>query len=323
MTMSFNPRWIEGKWNKKRYQVHRELGRGTTGIVYLVTHRQAAYALKLGEDPLSISAEVNILRKFQGDPAIVGPTVFDVDDWEEPGRVRPFYVMNVIEGMSLSSFVQERGKAWVPVLIIQLLDFLQALHQEGFVFGDLKPENLKVCGQPPRLAWLDPGGITKMGWAIKEYTEPFDRASWQMGDRRAEPAYDLFSLALIFISLYTGQSLKPLPINAGEDNREALRAYIFQHSALKFYREPLWKAVTGRYRQAVELKRELLTSWYQAKEQPKQRRHQPVKQRKGSTLSSSYRPPAKRGMISGLITFFFLSSFFIFLFALYLFSQTL
>lgn len=57
------------------------------------------------------------------------------------------------------------------MLISQLLSSLSAIHREGWVFGDLKPENLIVTGPPPQIRCIDVGGTTKEGRAIKEYTE--------------------------------------------------------------------------------------------------------------------------------------------------------
>ncbi|WP_347836547.1 hypothetical protein [Gracilibacillus sp. JCM 18860] len=56
-------------------------------------------------------------------------------------------------------------------------------------------DNLIVSRNPVRLRWVDVGGTTLIGRSIKEYTEFYDRAYWQMGTRRAEPSYDLFALA--------------------------------------------------------------------------------------------------------------------------------
>ena len=79
--------------------------------------------------------------------------------------------MEYIEGKNLLSFIREKGTAWVPILILQLLSDLDNLHQQGWVFGDLKPENLIVTNTPVKIRCIDVGGTTKVGRAIKEYTE--------------------------------------------------------------------------------------------------------------------------------------------------------
>src|SRR5690606_32927785 len=74
------------------------------------------------------------------------------------------------------------------------------LHKQGWVFGDLKPDNLIITGPPIRIRCIDVGGTTAIGRAIKEYTEFYDRGYWGLGTRRAEPSYDLFAIAMIMIN---------------------------------------------------------------------------------------------------------------------------
>ena len=38
--------------------------------------------------------------------------------------------------------------------VLQFLNDLDNLHENGWVFGDLKPENLIVTGPPPKFAVL-------------------------------------------------------------------------------------------------------------------------------------------------------------------------
>ena len=86
--------------------------------------------------------------------------------------------------------------------MLQLLDDLTRLHQSGWIFGDLKLDNLIVMTNPSRLRWVDVGGTTQKGRAIKEYTEFYDRGYWQLGTRRAEESYDLFALTMVFLHLF-------------------------------------------------------------------------------------------------------------------------
>ena len=53
---------------------------------------------------------------------------------------------------------------------------------------------------PSRIRCIDVGGTTIQGRAIKEFTEFYDRGYWGLGTRKAEPAYDLFAVAMIMIN---------------------------------------------------------------------------------------------------------------------------
>ncbi|EGL81877.1 serine/threonine protein kinase [Caldalkalibacillus thermarum TA2.A1] len=317
--MFSDPAQITGKWNGRIYTVHKELGRGANGIVYLVEHRGQTLALKVGQDLFSLTSEVNVLKHFQkAQGRVLGPSLYDVDDWHSPDGVRPFYVMNVIKGVPLIRFVKERGEDWLPVLVLQLLGFLEQLHQEGWVFGDLKPEHLLVTGKPPRLAWFDAGGVTRMGWAIKEYTELYDRGCWGMGDRKAESSYDLFSVALIVMHIVRGK-----PLTAGNDPARTLKQALEETQGLFPYRHVLWRALSGRYRSAQKMREDWLLAW-QARQETGQKKGRPA----GGAISAQRHqaPRKKRSLLWKLgkvISFLFISSFLIFLFALYLFYQAL
>lgn len=195
---------IQGKWHKKTYHVIRELGSGAVGTVYLCVADGRKVALKVSEQMSSISSEVNVLKSFQSVQGTrLGPSLIDVDDYiSERGHPFPFYVMEYVEGIPLHQFIQRNGREWLFSLLIGLAKDLEALHQMGYVFGDLKMENLIVTSRPIRLRWVDVGGTTLQGRAIKEYTEFYDRAYWEAGDRKAEPRYDLFALAMVILRVY-------------------------------------------------------------------------------------------------------------------------
>ncbi|RSL28961.1 protein kinase family protein [Salibacterium salarium] len=250
-------RWV-GKWNKNPYKMIKTLGRGATGVVYLVETRSGQRAVKIGENKMSLTSEINVLRHFskvQGN--VLGPSLLDVDDVEIKGEIYPFFCMEYLHGESLLDFAKKRGTEWVPVFMVQLLGDLDRLHQEGWAFGDLKPENLIITGPPSRVRWFDVGGTTKLGRAVKEYTEFYDRGYWGLGDRKAEPSYDLFSTAMIFIqTAYPRRFKKPTDANA--DNLDLLRRYIVNSPPLLPYKKILLHALKGKYTDAQVMKKELM-----------------------------------------------------------------
>src|SRR5699024_2926772 len=97
---------------------------------------------------------------------------------------------------------QKYGTKWIGLLLIQLLQQLSALHEAGFIFGDLKLENMLVDKRDMRLRFVVVGGVTKVGRAIKEYTAFCDGASWQLGSRKAEDSDDLITLFMIYLQIF-------------------------------------------------------------------------------------------------------------------------
>ncbi|MFU0791276.1 protein kinase domain-containing protein [Virgibacillus proomii] len=268
---------IRGKWHGKTYLIKSKLGSGAIGAVYLCESNGKHAALKISDNRSSMTVEVNVLQslgKVQGNR--LGPSLLDVDDWTSPtGAKYSFYVMEYLQGESLISYIQSRGEAWVGIFMIQLLDVLEDLHKSGWVFGDLKTDNLLVVSSPPKIRWVDVGGMTQMGRAIKEYTEFFDRGYWGLGSRKAEPSYDLFAFAMIFIHVYYPQRFAK-----GPHPQKMLFRKIDEAKALIPYRSLLKNAIMGKYRSSTQMKKELVQIIYtaQRKRQQQKTQGQSVKQ---------------------------------------------
>ena len=174
---------IKGKWHLKSYEIKGKLGEGAIGAVYLCQASGKVAALKISEKQTSMTMEVNVLKALeQVRGNRLGPVLLDVDDWIAPnGVIYSFYVMEYIKGESMERFIKKNGAVWIGPLLLQLIEDLEGLHQAGWVFGDLKPDNLIVGFSPPRVRWVDVGGTTQIGRSIKEYTEFYDRGYWGMG----------------------------------------------------------------------------------------------------------------------------------------------
>jgi len=262
--MKMNPAWkkqgielrpgtrIKGKWHHNNYMIQKKLGSGAVGAVYLCDYQGKPAALKISEQGTSMTVEVNVLKsleKVQGNR--LGPSLLDVDDWVSPsGLTYSFYVMEYLQGQSLAHFIHANGKDWIGIFMLQLLEDLERLHQTGWIFGDLKTENLIVVPSPPTIRWVDVGGTTRAGRAIKEYTEFYDRGYWGLGTRRAEPAYDLFAFVMVFLTIYYPKRF--------DKNQADPEKFIFkkidQVGDLFPYRNVLKKAVKGSYQTSAEMK---------------------------------------------------------------------
>lgn len=72
---------IKGKWNGNTYTLRKQLGKGANGIVYLAEASDGHVALKVSDDSLSITSEVNVLKSFSKAQSVtMGPSFFDTDD---------------------------------------------------------------------------------------------------------------------------------------------------------------------------------------------------------------------------------------------------
>ncbi len=247
---------VTGKWHRNEYSIIRELGSGATGTVYLAAGRNGKVAVKTGHDSMAIISEVNVLKHFsrvQG--KILGPSLIDVDDYLQGQQQIPFYVMEYLKGDTLFHFMKNHKEEWAAILLVQLLTDLQMLHQAGWVFGDLKPDNLLVVGPPHRIRWIDVGGTTQIGRSIKEYTEFFDRGYWGLGTRKAEPSYDLFAASMIMINL-----AYPQRFDKRKDGGQQLKDAVKNSAMLSPFQSVLLKGLYGKYKSAEEMRNEMVST---------------------------------------------------------------
>ncbi|GAA3411726.1 serine/threonine protein kinase [Paenibacillus hodogayensis] len=187
-----------GKWNKRRYRIDRLLGEGANGKVFLVQSGGQSYALKFGFDAIDLQMEVNIVREL--DKKSPHPFLHDADDVEIGGTVYPFYVMRYIRGHIPRRYMAKNGPEWLYMIGLNVLRKLHALHRQGYVFGDLKTENVLVSGYG-EVELVDYGGVTEKGRSVKQFTELYDRGFWNAGERVADDGYDLFGFAVFCLQL--------------------------------------------------------------------------------------------------------------------------
>jgi serine/threonine protein kinase len=252
---------LRGKWKGQSYSIVRTLGAGANGTVYLVSCRYSHYALKVGLDPLDLQSEVNTLRQLSNTSTSFRGMLVDVDDFLWQGKEFPFFVMKYMEGSSLSRFIEKRGRDWVILIGLNLLRKLTELHAQGYVFGDLKMENVIVSSYG-HVELIDFGGVTPLGRSVKQFTELYDRGFWSAGSRVAEETYDLFSFALLMMRAVderdtVNEASKSLPQNRGV----TILVEMAERAQLTEAASWLKRALTGGFassRQAFEEWRKLL-----------------------------------------------------------------
>ncbi|WP_026673666.1 serine/threonine protein kinase [Alkalihalobacterium bogoriense] len=300
-----------GKWHRKPYKIIKPLGSGATGTVYLAHCADGEVALKIGVNNMAITSEVNVLKHFskvQGQ--VLGPSLLDVDDYVTQEGVLPFYAMEYLNGEGILPFIQKRGEEWLGIFIVQLLGDLDRLHRAGWVFGDLKPDNLLIVGPPSRIRWMDVGGTTLLGRSVKEYTEFYDRGYWGLGTRKAEPSYDLFAVAMIMINCFYPKRFD----KKGEKPLQQLKAAIDGKAQLQPYRMVIMKALQGKYENAQDMRKEVVDivsnkTTYKHKPQPETRKTYKKKVKQKKEKSSFF------------VEIFLIISFLLLAYILYLFGQ--
>lgn len=252
---------ITGRFKGSTYVIQRLLGQGANGVVYLVNKVNSGkqYALKMGFDNIDIQSEINNLKALhkQGKATVSYsteslPYLLEVDDYITQDGTIPFYVMRYIKGDALRAFLTHRGPKWMRVAGYSLLRKLQQLHSAGWVFGDLKPENI-IISPYGEVELIDYGGVSAIGRSVKQYTEWYDRGFWNSGSRVAEPSYDWFSFAVITLHMLAEPSLKGLAEQLPQMRSTSdLMSIIDSEPELHPYKAWLVKAIQGDFKSTNE-----------------------------------------------------------------------
>lgn len=250
--------WIRGKWNKNQYRVERLLGEGANGKVFLVSRGKRLYALKVGFDPVEHQSEVNALKALSKSSTSFRDMLVESDDFSREGVEFPYCVMRYIKGKSFTDFIRQYGADWIPLIGLNLLRKLTELHASGFVFGDLKAENIIITGYGG-VELIDFGGMTAKGRSVKQFTEIYDRGFWNGGARTADEGYDLFSFAVLLLSATDRERRFQGAASFLPQNRsvEWLLDLLKEREQLAPAAPLLRKALTGRY----DSSRQMLADW--------------------------------------------------------------
>ena len=196
----------------ERYDVIRQLGRGSTGAVFLARDRELGreVALKvlarwLCADPLAVQ---RFLREVRAVSTIASPRVVAVlrSGTTDDGQL--FIAMEYLDGITLRARLAQ-GPLTVPdalAIAIDVAEGLRVAHQHGIVHRDIKPENILLTARGACLvdfgiAKLDGETLTRPGSTLgtAAYMSP-EQARGEIVDCRT----DLWSLGIVLHEMLTG-----------------------------------------------------------------------------------------------------------------------
>ncbi|MFD5783566.1 protein kinase [Streptomyces sp. NPDC126933] len=196
------------------FRLHRRLGAGGMGVVYLGSDRRGQrVALKVIRPDLAedqefrsrFAREVSAARRIRGGcTARLVAADLDAD--------RPWFATQYVPGPSLHDKVAEDGPlsaAEVASVGAALSEGLVAVHEAGVVHRDLKPSNILLSPKGPRIidfgiAWATGAStLTHVGTAVGS---PGFLAPEQVRGAAVTPATDVFSLGATLAYAATADS---------------------------------------------------------------------------------------------------------------------
>jgi serine/threonine-protein kinase len=201
---------IIGMWTGKTYTLLKRLGSGGIGEIYLVENEKGCLlALKLSEDMISITKEYNFLSRLKHKNFI--PRVFDLDDFKSQGKIYHYFTMEYIEGYDLKAGLRKSAldlKTKLDMMGI-ITNIIKQINELGYIYTDLKHENIMIDGRNKLIKLIDLGSLAEIGSTVREYTPMYDRLCWGKGRRVADLSYQMFVMAIFFISMLLNKGLDP------------------------------------------------------------------------------------------------------------------
>jgi len=134
------------------YVLKKELASGGGGTVYEAQHRILGRRAAVKVLRRQLAASPQMVARFVQEARAVNmikhPSIVDIFEFDDLPDGRPFYVMELLEGIDLRSILTERGR-FPPGEVLEILEpvcsALQAAHDLGIVHRDLKASNIFIA----------------------------------------------------------------------------------------------------------------------------------------------------------------------------------
>ncbi|MBN2684653.1 MAG: serine/threonine protein kinase [Pontiellaceae bacterium] len=209
------------------YCLLKKIGGGGIGNVYLAEQREpvrrrvALKAIKAGMDTQSVIARFEAERQLLA--MMEHPNIARVFDAGETDAGRPYFVMELVDGVRITTYCDEQ-KLDIQrrlQLFIQVSNAIQHAHQKGIIHRDIKPSNVlitRIDGKPaPKV--IDFGiakatrGQLMTDRTVVTFCEPFVGTPVYMSPEQSDLAEldvdmrsDIYSLGILLYEMLVGQT---------------------------------------------------------------------------------------------------------------------
>jgi serine/threonine protein kinase len=149
-TAALSPQPQAGTLVAGRYKLIELMGEGGMGAVWRAEQKEPVKLIKPGMDSRAVLARFEAER--QALAVMDHPHIAKVFDGGMTGEGRPFFVMELVQGISLTDYCDQVRCPLRERLTLfrQVCSAVQHAHQEGIIHRDLRPSNILVAEQDGR-----------------------------------------------------------------------------------------------------------------------------------------------------------------------------
>lgn len=205
-----------------RYRITNVIGVGSMGIVYRAVQEAVGREVAIKVLPKELASNRQAVKRFHHEAKAASrlnhPHIITVYDFGIAGGGRPFIAMELLDGITMDKYLQERKRLELVEalpIIQQMCEGIGEAHKQGLIHRDIKPANIALverAGRKNHVIILD-FGIAKGTERVNDadatapgvvfgspvYMSP-ERFLGQSGDARS----DVYSLAVVIFQMLSG-----------------------------------------------------------------------------------------------------------------------
>ncbi len=215
------------------FKIERILGFGSTGKVYWAESPKSQKPVAIKVLHQSLMNDLDTVRRFKQEAELTSklssPHIVAIEEYGLLGDGRPYMVMDYLEGVCVSTIVEEKG-AMHPLralpIFIQVAKGLAHTHAQGIMHRDIKLNNIMLVNKGEKRdvvkivdfgiakQWSQKGGasfapLTLAGEAIGS---PLYMSPEQCLGKEIDHRTDIYSLGSVMYEILTGR-----PVFNGEN----------------------------------------------------------------------------------------------------------
>lgn len=202
-----------GTFLQDRYEILEQIGSGGMSVVYKAKCHKLNRLVAIKVLKEEFSSDSNFVGKFkmeaQAAAGLSHPNIVSIYDVIDEGKIH-YIVMELIEGITLKSYIAKKGKLEVKESIgiaIQVAQGIAAAHEQHIIHRDIKPQNM-IISRDGKVKVADFGiaravsaqTLSSAAMGSVHYISP-EQAKGGFSDERS----DIYSLGITMYEMVTGR----------------------------------------------------------------------------------------------------------------------